>query len=86
MHHRTYWAQMRENDLRIPSPNKRCTVILLSGHGQVPINNSFSFFVVPGLINSAVAGIIGSGVVVQSPYFFDEFDTLCEKGKCRLFA
>ena len=34
-----------------------------------------------GLVNSAVTGIIGSGVVVHLPSFFNEFDTLLEKGQ-----
>ena len=37
-----------------------------------------------GLINPAVTGIIGSGVVVHLPSFFDEFDSLREKGNNRL--
>jgi adenylosuccinate synthase len=32
------------------------------------------------LVNPAVTGIVGSGVVVHLPSFFDEFDTLREKG------
>jgi hypothetical protein len=35
----------------------------------------------PGLINPAVTGIIGPGVVVHLPSFFQEFDTLREKGQ-----
>jgi adenylosuccinate synthase len=37
------------------------------------------------LINPAVTGIIGSGVVVHVPSFFEEFDTLRDKGNSRLF-
>lgn len=49
-------------------------------------NRQVVIFVVTGLVNPAVTGIVGSGVVVHVPSFFDEFDTLREKGNCRLFA
>jgi adenylosuccinate synthase len=53
--------------------------------GQYNRQLLFPFFVVTGLVNPAVTGIVGSGVVVHVPSFFDEFDTLHEKGNSRLF-
>ncbi|KAI0269011.1 Adenylosuccinate synthetase [Russula aff. rugulosa BPL654] len=49
--------------------------------GPERVKTTFAFHLLPsGLINPAVTGIVGSGVVVHIPSFFDEFDTLREKG------
>ena len=55
----------------------RCHSILSSWPG---IRQLLPFLRYTGLINPAVTGIIGSGVVVHVPSFFEEFDTLREKG------
>ncbi|KAF8470439.1 Adenylosuccinate synthetase [Russula ochroleuca] len=49
--------------------------------GPERLQTTFAFHLLPsGLINPAVTGIIGPGVVVHLPSFFDEFDTLRGKG------
>ncbi|KAF8486622.1 Adenylosuccinate synthetase [Russula emetica] len=49
--------------------------------GPERVKTTFAFHLLPsGLINPAVTGIIGSGVVVHIPSFFDEVDNLREKG------
>ncbi|KAH9996125.1 Adenylosuccinate synthetase [Russula compacta] len=49
--------------------------------GPERVKTTFAFHLLPsGLVNLAVTGIIGSGVVVHLPSFFNEFDTLLEKG------
>jgi len=49
--------------------------------GPERVKTTFAFHLLPsGLINPGVTGIIGSGVVVHLPSFFDEFDTLRGKG------
>jgi len=55
------------------------TIIVPVGPDRV--KTTFAFHLLPsGLINPAVTGIIGPGVVVHLPSFFQEFDTLREKG------
>jgi len=49
--------------------------------GPERVRTKFAFHLLPcGLINEAVTGIIGNGVVVHLPSFFQEFDALREKG------
>ncbi|KAI0306248.1 adenylosuccinate synthase [Multifurca ochricompacta] len=45
------------------------------------VQTKFAFHLLPsGLVNKEVTGIIGSGVVVHLPSFFEEFDTLRAQG------
>lgn len=49
--------------------------------GPDRVQTTFAFHLLPsGLVNPKVTGIIGPGVVVHLPSFFEEFDTLREKG------
>ncbi|KAI0253595.1 Adenylosuccinate synthetase [Lactifluus subvellereus] len=55
------------------------TIIVPIGPKRVP--TTFAFHLLPsGLINPAVTGIIGHGVVVHLPSFFEEFDILQTHG------
>jgi len=49
--------------------------------GPDRVQTTFAFHLLPsGLVNSNVTGLIGPGVVVHLPSFFEEFDNLREKG------
>jgi len=55
------------------------TLVVPIGPERVP--TTFAFHLLPcGLVNPAVTGLIGHGVVVHLPSFFEEVDGLLEKG------
>ncbi|KAH8998349.1 Adenylosuccinate synthetase [Lactarius hatsudake] len=49
--------------------------------GPERVQTTFAFHLLPsGLVNTKVTGVIGPGVVVHVPSFFEEFDTLRKAG------
>ncbi|KAH9025561.1 P-loop containing nucleoside triphosphate hydrolase protein [Lactarius hengduanensis] len=52
--------------------------------GPERVQTTFAFHLLPsGLVNTKVTGVIGPGVVVHVPSFFEEFDTLRKAGQHR---
>ena len=82
-HHRPRRPRPRQDHVRVSPPTERCVVSSWPAPGLEIDNPSFCVRICSfiGLINPTVTGIIGPGVVVHLPSFFDEFDALRGKGE-----
>ena len=87
-HHCTHRSQAHEDDIHISSPAKWCIIpspILFVGCSP-PTTTKRKLTYCPllfgiGLVNLAITGIISSGIIIHLPSFFNEFNTLLEKGQ-----